>query len=186
MTLLETAEQAGLSHSFLSQIEHGRARPSFDSLNLIALALGVSRAEVTAGATAAVTDVLQSAEPEGAAVSVDEHAQQSAAPGSVVLHQEDSPFTVLRVSSKDPAPGRRYVHPEAELVYVLAGRLQIALADGVPVLLEAGASITYRGGTPHRWCAADEAGYEALLVKMNPLDQASASAEAQPSSRSTS
>jgi len=41
LSLRQLAQKAGLSHSFLSDIEHGRCNPSIDTLYVIASALGI-------------------------------------------------------------------------------------------------------------------------------------------------
>lgn len=48
-TLVQLAAHAGLSHSFLSQLERGLARPSMVPLERIARALGSSQVELLAG-----------------------------------------------------------------------------------------------------------------------------------------
>ncbi len=164
MTLIETSTKAGLSHSFLSQIEHGHARPSFDSLNLIAKALGVSRAEITAGAAV----VRDSGPRDAAEVGTPEAAEEDPTWRTEVLHQTGSPFSVLRVAGFKPADGGIFSHPEPELFYVLKGKVELIL-DGEARLLSAGGSATYRGGQEHTWRAYDEKGFEALAVKLNPL-----------------
>ena len=40
MTLKEAAERAGLSFSFISDLEHGRTQPSLDTVNRLAAAYG--------------------------------------------------------------------------------------------------------------------------------------------------
>lgn len=46
LTLKQLAERAGLSLSYVSDLEHGRSRPSLATLERLAAALGVSRAEL--------------------------------------------------------------------------------------------------------------------------------------------
>lgn len=48
-TQRELAEKAGVSYSFLNDIENGRRQPSMDSLEGIARALGVRASEVIDG-----------------------------------------------------------------------------------------------------------------------------------------
>lgn len=49
LTLAQLGTATGLSHAFLSQVEHGRSRPSMPSLARIAEALGTTTSELLAG-----------------------------------------------------------------------------------------------------------------------------------------
>ncbi|CAN5228676.1 cupin domain-containing protein [soil metagenome] len=158
LSLQDVAQRAEVSHSFLSQVENGKARPSFGSLDLIARALGSSRAEVTAAAGARS----EAAAPRDPTVTYRHGA-------STVLHQDGSPLTVLRIEYTGTEPSEVYTHPEPEVVYLLGGRAEVRLGDALPQVLEAGQSVVYEGGTPHSWRAVDEGGFQALLVKQNPL-----------------
>ncbi|CAN5325592.1 XRE family transcriptional regulator [soil metagenome] len=164
LSLSEVARGAALSHSFLSQVERGQARPSSGSLDLIARALGGSRAEVVAAASARSTAASGSQPGVDAGLTV-AHANGA----STVLHQVGSPFTVLRIEHTGTEPSERNLHAEPEVVYVLRGRAEVRRGDEPALLLEAGQSVVYPGGTPHRWRAVDDQGFEALLVKQNPL-----------------
>lgn len=159
LSLQDVAERAEVSHSFLSQVETGKARPSFGSLDLIARALGSSRAEVAAAAGARSETM---AAPSDPTITYRHGA-------STVLHQDGSPLTVLRIEYTGTEPSEVYSHPEPEVVYLLGGRAEVRLGDAPPQVLEAGQSVVYEGGTPHSWRAVDEQGFQALLVKQNPL-----------------
>ena len=144
-TLREVAERAGLSESFLSQVERGRASASVASLRRIADALGI-----------AVSDLFQPAE----------------APRPRVLRRDDRPslaFGILGrkllltprplhhlevfVGELDPegsTGAEQYAHGDSEeLFVVIRGTVHLELGDE-HFELEAGDSIDYRSAVPHR------------------------------------
>ena len=144
-TLRTIADRAGLSESFLSQVERGRSSASIASLRRIADALGVSIADLF--------------EPEGL-------------PGPRVLRRDERPalsFGILgRKLLLTPRPlhhlevfmgelevggstgAQPYAHGDSEeLFVVLSGTVQLELG-GELFELESGDSIDYRSSTPHR------------------------------------
>jgi len=144
-TLRTVAERAGLSESFLSQIERGRSNASIASLRRIADALGVSVADLF--------------EPTGP-------------PRPRVLRREDRPALTFGVLGRKllltPKPLHHlevfvgeldaggstgtepYAHGDSEeLFVVLAGTVQLELGGELHEL-DAGDSIDYRSSTPHR------------------------------------
>lgn len=144
-TLRDVAERAGVSESFLSQVERGRSSASIASLRRIAGALGVTVADLF--------------EPSGP-------------PRPRVLRREDRPSLAFGVLGRKllltPRPlqhlevflgeldvggstgNEPYVHGDSEeLLVVLAGTVQLEL-DGAVHELESGDSIDYRSSMPHR------------------------------------
>ena len=144
-TLRTIADRAGVSESFLSQVERGRSSASIASLRRIADALGVSIADLF--------------EPEGL-------------PGPRVLRRDERPalsFGILgRKLLLTPRPlhhlevfmgelevggstgAQPYAHGDSEeLFVVLSGTVQLELG-GELFELESGDSIDYRSSTPHR------------------------------------
>ncbi|TML45458.1 MAG: cupin domain-containing protein [Actinobacteria bacterium] len=139
------AERSGLSESFLSQVERGRASASIASLRRIADALGVTMADLF--------------EPDGL-------------PGPRVLKRDARPalsFGVLgRKLLLTPGPlhhlevfagelevggstgEEAYAHGDSEELFVVqSGTVQLELG-GELFELERGDSIVYRSSTPHR------------------------------------
>jgi transcriptional regulator with XRE-family HTH domain len=144
-TLKTIADRAGVSESFLSQVERGRASASIASLRRIAGALGVTVADLF--------------EPSGP-------------PQPRVLRHDDRPSLAFGVLGRKhlltPRPLQHlevfvgeldvggstgtepYVHGDSEeLVVVLSGTVQLEL-DGAVHELESGDSIDYRSSMPHR------------------------------------
>jgi transcriptional regulator with XRE-family HTH domain len=145
-TLRAIAEQAGVSESFLSQVERGKASCSIASLTRIASALGV-----------AVSDLF---EPDGFR-RPPRVLRRAARP---VLAFGDlgrkylltpRPLEHLEVFVGELDPGgstgdEPYTHGDSEeLFLVLSGRVHLQLGEDVHEL-EAGDSIDYRSSIPHR------------------------------------
>ena len=145
-TLKTVAVRAGLSESFLSQVERGRASASIASLQRIAAALGVSVADLF--------------EPNGAR------------PLPRVLRREGRPMLAfgnlgrkflltprplehLEVVVGELDPGgstgdEPYTHGDSEeLFVVLSGTVHLQLGTEIHEL-QRGDSIGYRSSTPHR------------------------------------
>ena len=144
-TLRTIAARSGLSESFLSQVERGRSSASIASLRRIALALGVSIADLF--------------EPDGP-------------PAPRVLRRDDRPALAFGVLGRKllltPRPlhhlevfvgelevggstgEQPYAHGDSEeLFVVLSGSVQLELGGDL-FDLESGDSIDYRSSTPHR------------------------------------
>ena len=144
-TLKTIADRAGVSESFLSQVERGRSSASIASLRRIAEALGVSMADLF---------------------------EPGAVPGPRVLKREDRPalsFGILgRKLLLTPKPlhhlevfagelevggstgEQPYAHGDSEeLFVVVSGSVRLELG-GELFDLESGDSIDYRSSTPHR------------------------------------
>src|SRR5436305_11767939 len=144
-TLRTIADRAGVSESFLSQVERGRSSASIASLRRIALALGVSIADLF--------------EPDGP-------------PAARVLRRDDRPALAFGVLGRKllltPRPlhhlevfagelevggstgEQPYAHGDSEeLFVVISGSVQLELG-GELFELESGDCIDYRSSTPHR------------------------------------
>ena len=155
-TLREVADRAGLSESFLSQVERGRASASIASLRRIADGLGIS-----------VADLVQPDGPPRHAVLRREERQTLAfgVRGRKML-LTPRPLRHLEVFAGELETGgstgeEQYAHGDSEeLFVVLRGTVQLELGDDAHVL-EAGDSIRYWSSTPHR---ASNAGTELAEV----------------------
>lgn len=144
-TLNDVAARAGVSESFLSQLERGRTSASVASLQRIAAALGIE-----------VSDLFSS----------------NGLPRPTVLRREarepvvwghlgrkalltPKPFHALEVVAAEFDPGgstgdEPYTHGDSEeLLLVIEGRVHVQLGTDV-YELNAGDSVHYRSSTPHR------------------------------------
>ncbi|MBT2497879.1 helix-turn-helix transcriptional regulator [Agromyces sp. ISL-38] len=164
LTLVQVAELSGLSHPFLSQVENGRARPSFASLERIARALGTTQVELFA----ALAQSAPAAMPTSGAVVIDEGVGVSGpfAEGSArVLVTGASAFTPMEFIARNRDFGEYFVHDEEEFCYVVDGLVEGDFGGAETRVLHAGQAFYYRGGTPHRWRSPDGGVYRVLVVK---------------------
>jgi transcriptional regulator with XRE-family HTH domain len=159
-TLKVVAERAGVSESFLSQVERGKASASIASLTRIATALGVSVADLF--------------EPNGSPRQP-RVLRREARP---VLGFGDlgrkylltpRPLEHLEVFVGELDPGgstgdEPYTHGDSEeLFVVLSGRVHLQLGEQVHEL-EPGDSIDYRSSVPHRVTNAGDTQAEVMWV----------------------
>ena len=159
LTLREVADRAGLSESFLSQVERGRASASIASLRRIADGLGV-----------AISDLFQPLEPTRARVlrRADRPTLAFGILGRKML-LTPKPLHELEVFVGELDPGgstgaEQYAHGDSEeLFVVLRGTVLLELGDELHEL-ETGDSIDYRSSTPHRISNAGEDAAEVMWI----------------------
>jgi transcriptional regulator with XRE-family HTH domain len=144
-TLRTIADRAGVSESFLSQVERGRASASVASLRRIANALGVSVADLFDSSGPPRPQVLRRGERPSLSFGV---------LGTKRL-LTPRPLSNLEVFVGELDTGgstgtEPYAHGDSEeLLIVLDGTVQLELGGEVHVL-ESGDSIDYRSSTTHR------------------------------------
>ncbi|MFI2361832.1 helix-turn-helix domain-containing protein [Promicromonospora sp. NPDC019610] len=160
LTLVQLAEATGLSHSFLSQVERGRARLSMSSLFRVADRLGTTQQLLLTEGTAPAaggTPVVRRTDDASAA---------SAGGGTVraLAPAGDRPFDPMEYTGTSREPGPYWAHDEDEFAYVVEGHVLLDL-DGTLESAGPGDSAFYRGGTRHRWASADGEPYRLLVVK---------------------
>lgn len=145
MTLREVAEAAGVTESFLSQVERDLASPSIATLRRIAVALGTS-----------IGVILDEAGPHGQLVRATER-RVVTYPGLKARDEflTDGSGGRLQVILSVVEPGggtgpEAYTHEsDEECLVVLEGRLELWVADEHHVL-ETGDAIRYSSRVPHR------------------------------------
>ena len=144
-TLRTIADRAGVSESFLSQVERGRASASIASLRRIAGALGVSVADLFEPGGPPRPRVLRRSERPSLAFGI--------LGRKLLLTPRPLQHLEVFVGELDPGGStgaEPYAHGDSEeLFVVLAGCAQLELGGEVHEL-EAGDSIDYRSSTPHR------------------------------------
>ncbi|TML05699.1 MAG: cupin domain-containing protein [Actinobacteria bacterium] len=158
-TLRTVAARAGVSESFLSQVERGRASASIASLRRIAGALGVS-----------VADLFEPGGPPRPRVLRREE-RPSLAFGTLgrKLLLTPRPLQHLEVFVGELDPGgstgaEPYAHGDSEeLFVVLTGSVQLELG-GDRHELGTGDSIDYRSSTPHRVTNVGEERAEVMWI----------------------
>jgi transcriptional regulator with XRE-family HTH domain len=144
-TLREVAERAGLSESFLSQVERGRTSVSISSLQRIAAALGIEVSDVFAPDGGGTPRVVH--RRERALVSFGSEARKALL--------TPKPFHSVEVVAAEFEPGgttgdEPYAHGDSEEVFfVVSGTVELDL-DGETYELGPGDSAQYRSSTLHR------------------------------------
>ncbi|MEE1754109.1 XRE family transcriptional regulator [Streptomyces sp. SP18CS02] len=155
LTLEAAARRAGLSPAHLSRLETGRRQPSLPMLLALARIYGTT-----------VSELLGELAPERDPVVRGAAAEPAEADGWT-YYQAGGPsraMQALRVRVPHSTQGDLVrVHPGEEWLYVLDGRVRLALGDSVHVL-DPGDSAHFDSLTPHRIAAATRAGAEILFV----------------------
>ncbi|MFJ8693086.1 XRE family transcriptional regulator [Streptomyces roseolilacinus] len=155
LTLEAAARRAGLSPAHLSRLETGRRQPSLPMLLGLARTYGTTVSELL-GEMAHTTDpVVRAGRAEPVEAGGWTYHQAGAASRAMQALRVEIPYTGLRDAVR--------VHPGEEWLYVLAGRVRLALADAVHVL-DPGDSAHFDSLTPHRIAAATRGGAELLFV----------------------
>ena len=158
-TLKTIADRAGVSESFLSQVERGRASASIASLRRIANALGVS-----------VVDLFEpDGPPSPRVLRRDERPSLAFGILGRKLLLTPRPLSHLEVFVGELDPGgstgaEPYAHGDSEeLFVVLAGTVQLELGGDVHDL-ETGDSIDYRSSMTHRVTNVGEERAEVMWI----------------------
>jgi transcriptional regulator with XRE-family HTH domain len=144
-TLKDVAEAAGVSESFLSQLERGRTSASVASLQRLAASLGIEVSDLFASNGLPRPSVLR------------REARQPVVWGHLGRKAllTPKPFHSLEVVAAEFDPGgstgdEPYTHGDSEeLLLVVEGRVHVQLGTEV-YDLRAGDSVHYRSSTPHR------------------------------------
>lgn len=164
LTLVQVSRASGLSHPFLSQVENGRARPSFASLDRIARALGTTQFQlfgrIANGQGHAV-------DRSGGAIDRPSDTPLTGAflDGSARVFTGDfRGFTPVEVLADNTDFVDYFSHEEEEFCYLLEGEVLSDL-DGVLHPMSTGDAIYVPGGTPHRWRSANGKPFRLLFVK---------------------
>ena len=145
LTLREIGGRAGLSESFLSQLERGQTGATIASLQRIAGALGVEVSDLFAAEASRRPRVIRAEE------------RQRVAWGSLgrKAFLTPKPFEFLEVVAAELEPGgstgeEAYRHGDSEeLLHVTRGSVELEL-DGDVIALNTGDSAHYRSSTLHR------------------------------------
>lgn len=158
-TLREVAEAAGVSESFVSQLERGRSSASVATLQRLAAAVGIEISDLFAHEQHAEPRVLRRQERQ---------LLEWGHLGRKAL-LTPKPFHSLEVVAAAFDPGgstgdEPYTHGDSEeLLLVLAGRVHVQLGSGL-LDLSAGDSVNYRSSTPHRVSNPGDEPAEVLFV----------------------
>jgi transcriptional regulator with XRE-family HTH domain len=158
-TLREIADGAGLSESFLSQVERGRTNVSISSLQRIAAALGVEVSDVFAAESADEPRILR------------RRARRLISFGTLGRKSllTPKPFHSVEVVTAEFDPGgstgdEPYAHGDSEEVFfVVTGSVELQLGDE-RYELHPGDSAQYRSSTHHRVSNRGEERAEVMFI----------------------
>jgi transcriptional regulator with XRE-family HTH domain len=144
-TLREVAERAGLSESFLSQVERGRTNVSISSLQRIAAALGIEVSDVFARDGTSTPRVVHRGERE--LVTFGSKARKALL--------TPKPFHSVEVVAAEFEPGgttgdEPYAHGDSEEVFFVVSGSVVLDLGGETYELGPGDSAQYRSSTLHR------------------------------------
>ena len=167
LTLVQLAELCELSHSFLSQLERGHARPSMNSLERVARALGTSQVELLGAAPARRSRSARAGRVVRA--SDGRRGGYGGASARVLDGDQGAPFQALEVVGTNTDFGHAYVHAEHEWVYLVSGTVEVAL-DGAVSTLRPGDSLSCPPEVAHHWRSRDGSPY-VLVVEKEQLRQ---------------
>ncbi|WP_125131345.1 XRE family transcriptional regulator [Microbacterium sp. 10M-3C3] len=159
MTLTQAARRAGLSHSFLSQVERGHERLSMASLFRVAQALGTTQQALLTEDRPAMTHGGYHVHRRDTVAPVD-----SGSSPLVVMGAAGGRFVPMIFTGPFDDTGPWWQHDEEEFAYVLEGTLVVVL-DDTEITLSAGDSVYYEGGARHRWRSVGDAVCRVLVVK---------------------
>ena len=159
LTLREVADAAGVSESFVSQLERGRSSASVATLQRLANAVGIEISDLFAG------------EPNSGPRVLRRHERQLLEWGHLGRKSllTPKPFHSLEVVAAAFDPGgstgdEPYTHGDSEeLLVVVEGRVHVQLGADV-YELDAGDSVHYRSSTPHRISNPGDEPAEVLFV----------------------
>lgn len=157
VSLRSVAKASDVSASFLSQVENDISRPRIETLHRIAAALDTSAQSILAAAgtpSHSVADAAASVARSADGGSV----QQSADPSDGVVRSLVSGGSDLHALEVHGAPadfGAHYQHAGTELLYVVAGHVEVDIA-GELHRLGPGDAINYAGELPHRTRRLDD------------------------------
>jgi transcriptional regulator with XRE-family HTH domain len=154
----DLARRAGISPSFLSQVESGAASPSLKVLQALASGLDVSAAALLEDDGQPPVSV-----PPDTRLTVPAEVTVVRADRRKVLRMADGPeyqllspdltgrieLILVEFEPGEGSPVDAFVHPGEEQLVVLDGRMVYEI-DGVEYALERGDSIRFDSGLPHR------------------------------------
>jgi transcriptional regulator with XRE-family HTH domain len=157
LTLRDLADRAGVSESFVSQLERGRTGTSLKSLQGLAAALGISIGDVFDSRADGKPRVLN--EKDRVLISIGSLSKYRITPALAAnLEVIAGIFEPHGTAGEEP-----YTHGDSEEVcLVLEGTLDAVIGDET-FAIEAGDSLFYRSSTPHTFHAR-ERGAEVIWI----------------------
>ena len=159
MTLAQVANETGCSIDYLKNIEAAKEMPPVGTLLRISRAL-----EIDSGVLLREQEEALEARTEAYSKRTDNYAYSILTPGAEKKHLKA--FRV-RIDARKDHKGVGYQHEGEEFVYVLAGRVEVAVGDHVN-LLGPSESVHFNSGIQHHMRNVGDDDAELLVVLYNP------------------
>ncbi|MFA5260259.1 MAG: XRE family transcriptional regulator [Candidatus Omnitrophota bacterium] len=164
-TLREMAKDVGVSSSFLSQVEKGKASPSLSTLKSIADALETTIGNLV-GEDINQKDKIVTRENERKSLKQVGQGMQMYLLSEVSPHKQMQPL-LFKLANNAASGESSYSHYGQEFVLILKGVLEIVLGDK-NYLLKKGDSIYFNSSTPHSFKNLNKGETEVLWVVTPP------------------
>lgn len=166
VTLRELAKDVGVSPSFISQVEQGKASPSLATLKAIADALQTTVGNLIGDDATRPSEKLVMSENERKAF------KQAGKGIQMFLLSEPNPYKqmqplLFKIAGNAGSGEKSYSHYGQEFILVLKGSLEITLADKT-YHLKKGDTIYFSSSTPHSFKNFNKGETEALWVVTPP------------------
>ena len=172
MGLVELGKQAGLSASFLSQLETGRVVPTLRNLARVAMVFSKDLSYFFESEPAAMFRVHRKKDrvrmPQ---TGVEPPAYTFESLGYMVPDRHMDPYFAEFIPLPPQVEPKAHVHSGYEFLYVLAGQLSL-LHGTQEAVLEPGDAVYFDSGTPHSYRCVGSKPAEAIIVALHQPAQA--------------
>jgi transcriptional regulator with XRE-family HTH domain len=165
--LVELGRRAGLSASFLSQLETGRVVPTLKNLARIAMVFSKDLSYFFESEPRSVFRIHRPKDrvrlPQTGVMPPNYYFESLAC---LVPDREMDPFFAEFMPLTPEMKARSHVHPGFEFLYVMEGALEVRHGEQVNVL-ETGDAVYFDSSTPHSYQCAGKEPSRAIIVTMH-------------------
>lgn len=163
MSLRTLAENTGFSPSFISQVENGQASPSINSMERIALALGVTLGEFFSQTEQASSVVRAGGRPT---LQAGWSKAKMEALGQVQARTHGIDAIMVTINAGGSSGSKPYTRPKHELALVYEGEARLTLCGEIQTLYR-GDSVTIPPESPRLWQNAGTAPVVIVFISYN-------------------
>jgi quercetin dioxygenase-like cupin family protein len=158
-TLDRVANETGFSTEYLKEVEKGKVMPPVGAILQIARAL-----EIDSGSLLREPESKLQSRIKAHTKRTDNYAYTTLTPGAENKHLKA--FRVI-VEAQQDHKGVDYHHEGEEFVYVLAGKIEVAVGEHINIL-EAGDSLHFNSGIRHKLKSVSDEAAELIVVIYTP------------------
>ncbi|MEP1768350.1 MAG: XRE family transcriptional regulator [Sulfitobacter sp.] len=155
-TLDHAAQKSGLALSTIQKIESGRTSPSYENLVRIARVYGVGLEQIFASDTEVQQTTRMTVTRAGEGRKVRTKLFEYEALCNALTGKKIVPLVTLVENRMPLSQGDLSAHEGEEFIYVLSGRLELAVEHYQPVILETGDSTYFDSTLKHGLRALDD------------------------------